>query len=239
MGLYGDYLEEVYLDESLAQDIKQSAVNIVALKNEWKQKADKFVKHKWLYRYISESDKIKMQALYDNLCSDDISYSEYKKSFNKLCQFMGLPNDSVIIENIVFSKDKKDKYQDIINVKYSKGLLKVKIPKSLLLIHVSLVDNLTQLTPTFRSKTKGKYLYPTKRVFFTVIKPISSFKGGNEKTKTYKYTTKEEYTTAYIDPTYSDLKDGAVYIETNSPIPVIKLKTKLTNLFNLRKDGMK
>ena len=144
---------------------------------------------------------------------------------------MGLPKDKIIIENLVFEKDKKDKDQEVVSVKYSKGLIKVKLPKDIHLIHISPVENIKELIPSFRSKVKGKYMYPTKRCFFTIAKDIKPTQAGLEKQKTTKYVTRGEFETAYIDPTYADFKSGSVYIETESPIPVEKFESKMSKKF--------
>ena len=242
MSLYNNYIDSSYndhlIEEGIKDDIGQAVSNIIELKKQWQKKADTFVTHKWIDRYINEKQKAMLDKYYDDLTREDVSYGDYKKAFNFICKFMGLPSKAVIIENLVFNKDKTDKEQMKVAVRYSKGLFKVKIPKSVMLIHVSPADNIQELIPSFRSKTKGKYMYPSKRVFFTVLKAVSGFKGGNENTKTTKYTTKETYTEAWIDPTYNTFMDNAVYIETDKPIPVMKLKNKLSNLFNLRRESV-
>ena len=228
MGLYGNtFIHEENIDESVIGDIKQKITDLSELRAQWKKVADTFVKHKWIYRYINDKQRVMLDKYYKMLTDENTSYSDYKKAFRFICQFMGLPKDRVIIENLVFEKDKKDKNQDVVAVKYSKGLVKVNIPKNIHLIHVSPADNISELIPSFRSKVKGKYMYPTKRCFFTVAKEIKSNQAGLEKQKTTKYVTKQHYDTAYIDPTYSDFSSGSVYIETESPIPVEKVDKKI------------
>lgn len=139
---------------------------------------------------------------------------------------MGLPDNSVIIENLVFNKNSDDKDQWQIAVKYSKGLVKVQIPEGVHLIHVSPVPGIKELVPTYRSKTKGKYLYPSKRVFFTVAKDIKKNQAGLEGQKSNRYTPKSEIRNVYIDPTYSEFSTGAVYVDTESPIPVETVESK-------------
>ena len=56
--------------------------------------------------------------------------------------------------------------------------------------------------------------------------------------KTHKYTPKTHIRTAYIDPTYSDFAQNAVYVETDQPIPVMdyrSLKDKITSKLNIGK----
>lgn len=227
--------ENIFEGVEFIDDIKKKMVDTADLKAQWKKVADRFVKHKWIYRYIDDKQKENLQKHYEKICDEKTSYSVYKRSFSAICKFMGVPNEGVIIEWIVFDKDKEDKDQWKISIRYSKGLAKIKIPEGVRLIHISPVEGITALTPTFRSKTKGKFLYPDKRVFFSVIKDINNFKMGTQGHKRFRYTPKEEVRYAYIDPTYADFKDNAVYISTDNPIPVETLEKKLLGIFRIGK----
>lgn len=210
----------IFEDVKFLDDIKKKMSNVSDLKDQWKKVADKFVKHKWIYRYINDKQKESLEKWYSCLTDDDVSYGDYKKAFRYICNFMGLPYKTVIIENMIIVKDKEDKDQWELSLKYSKGLAKVTIPDGVHLIHVTPVRGINELIPSFRSKTKGKYMYPSKRVFFTVGKDIKPTQAGLEGQKTCRYTPKEEIKTAYIDPTYADFSSGAVYVETDKPIPI-------------------
>ena len=126
------------------KNIKQDLTNTKDLKAQWKKVADGFVKHKWIYRYIDDRQKEQLQKHYYNL-TEEVPYSKYKNSFRFIAKFMGLPADKIIIENLVFKKDTKDKDQEIVALMYSKGSAKVKIPDGVHLIHVSPVDNIENL----------------------------------------------------------------------------------------------
>src|SRR5699024_1436277 len=108
---------------------------------------------------------------------------------------------------------------------------KVTIPEGVRLIHVSPIDDIKELVPSFRSKVKGKYMYPTRRCFFTVAKDIKPTQAGLERMKLTRYTPVKDIRVAYIDPTYADYGSGSVYVETESPIPVVKFAKKLFSLF--------
>lgn len=226
-----DEASEVF-QEGLIDDIKKKVVDTQELKQQWKKVTDQFVKHKWIYRYINDKQKETLERNYATLTDEDSSYSDYKRSFRYICNFMGIPYKIVIIENMTFTKDKVDKDQWEIALKYSKGLAQVIIPDGVRLIHVSPVHNIKELIPTFRSKTKGKYMYPSKRVFFTVGKDIKPTKAGLEGKKTCRYTPKEDIKTAYIDPTYADFSSGAVYVDTDRDIPVETYEHKMEKIFN-------
>ena len=230
-------------NESAISDIKNRVSNVSDLYKQWKKYTNTFVKHKWIHRYINEKQKAALQKHYETLRAEKVNYSTYKRSFAAICKFFGLPTNTIIIENITFSKDRQDREQDIVSVGYSKGLVKVTIPEGIRLIHVTPVD-VDELKPSFRSKVVGKYLYPTKRVYFTCIKVIEDNKAGLEGKKSNKYTPKTPITTAYIDPACSEFSYNAVYVETDTPIPVEKfstfkdkIKDKLS--FNKHKDNEK
>ena len=79
-------------------DTMKNLANTKDLYDQWRKVADSFVKHKWIYRYIDEKQKAKLEEHYEVLCNEDSSYAAYKKSFKYICKFMGLPNNTVIIE---------------------------------------------------------------------------------------------------------------------------------------------
>lgn len=220
------------LTENIVDDIKKKVVTTEELRKQWKKVADSFVKHKWIYRYINDQQKEQLEKHYAVLTDEKIYYSNYKRSFKFICRFMGLPDSMVIIENMIFTRDKEDKEQWEIALKYSKGLQRVTIPDGVRLIHVSPVEGIKELIPAFRSKTKGKYMYPNRRIFFTVAKDIKPTQAGLEGKKTHRYTPKQDIKHAYIDPTYADFGSRAVYVETETPIAVDTLEHKLFGIFD-------
>jgi hypothetical protein len=240
-GLTFDDLNEM-LTEGVISDTKSNISNIVDLRNQWKKIADKFEMHKFIERYIKDDKQDKLvHKHFDIICDDNVNYGEYKRSFAYLCSFFGLPNKGVIIEWITFYEGKDG--QKIAKLRFSKGLAKVNIPEGMRLFHSTTVKGIDNLIPAFKSKTKGKYFYPSKRVFFTVQKNINPYKFGSGKhkylniadTKMYKYTPKQLYQTAYIDPSYSLKSEGglrSVYIETDKNIPVVDITNAKTDLFN-------
>lgn len=224
-------------NESAIDDIKEKIISVSDLWKQWKKYTNSFVKHKWIYRYVDEKQKAALQKHYDVLCAEKTNYSSYKRSFAAVCKFFGLPTNTIILENMVFAKDKQDKDQEIVSVKFSKGVARVRIPDGIQLIHSTTAD-FNQMIPAFRSKTVGKYMYPTKRCFFTCIKVIDNNKAGMEGQKTHKYTPVNPIKYAYIDPTYSEFSQNAVYVETDQPIPVTDFKTwkdKVASKFNFGK----
>ena len=85
-----------------------------------------------------------------------------------------------LLITMYMENNNKDSERTKLSVKYSKGLVKVHIPEDVYLVHVSPVKGIKELIPSFRSKVKGKYMYPSKRVFFTVKGEISKNQAGLE-----------------------------------------------------------
>ena len=228
-------------NESVISDIKRDVLNVADLYKQWKNSAGNMIEHKWIFRYITPEQKERLEKHYDVLKSENVNYSTYKKSFNFISKFMGLPSDSIILENVVIKKDGRDKNQDVIHVKYSKGKIKVNIPDGVRLMHVRAEEDgnhIDHLIPSFRSRVVGKYMYPSKRCYFTCIKAINPGKAGFEgKTNFNKYTPKTPIKTAYIDPACADFGNNAVYVETETPIPVERLSSFFERLFKNKKDG--
>ena len=232
-----NYDNTYYFNEDF-QSIKNDLINLKDLFDQYKEIAGTFVTHKWIERYINQVTKDQIDKHYKTICDDNVYYSSYKRSFEFIRKFMGI-SGNVIIENITFTKDKKDKDLYKVAIKYSKGLAKIKIPKGVKLVHVSPVSGINQLIPSFRSKVKGKYLYPSKRVFFTLMKDIKPSQAGLEGQKLYRYATVKDYTEAYIDPTYNDFGSRAIYIETDQPINVIPFNKKMFDIFGKKEEKKK
>lgn len=212
--------------DNIIYKVAKHYTDIKELKTQWRQAANKFYTHVWVKRYIDSKQKERLNYYYEILTAKDSNYHEYKKGFNYICKFMGLPNKGIVLENIIFTKDKKRKDQDIIAVMYSKGLVQVRIPEDVSLVHISPVPNLSSLRPSFKSKRAGRYLYPSKRIYFTVellTGEIDPDKAGLVGKQTHKYIPKEHISTAFIDPTYKSMKDGSVYVETDKDIPVTEI----------------
>lgn len=215
------------ISESLVGDIKQNLDNTAKLKDQWSKVMSSFVRRKWIYRYINDKQKMQLEKHYANLTNDATSYSVYKRSFNAICKFMGIPTEQVVIEDMKFKKNRDDKEQWEIALGYSKGRIEVEIPEGCILLHVSPVADITELRPSFRSKLKGRFMYPNKRVYFTVGKEIASSKSGLENQKRFRYTPKMEIKRAFIDPACTDFASRAVYIETDKDIPVTNAIKKI------------
>ena len=107
------------------------------------------------------------------------------------------------------------------NIKYNVGSgKKIIIPTDTELVHKTDVDNIRELKPVFKSK--GKFFYPSKRVYFSLRK-----KGTKSNGEQNEYIPKEEVKTAYIDPRASSFNSSSIFIDTSLPIPVKKVTDKM------------
>lgn len=206
----------------------RKSFDMKVIKDKWGKMASRFT-HRWKHRILDPKTKKKLSESYDVLKKEKVMYSEYKRHFQRIATTVNLPPDKIIMENVVF--DKIESGQDRINVRFSKGKQQVIIPNGTCLLHVSPVDNITELKPSFRSKTLGKYMYPTPRCFFTLGKQIDPSKAGLENKTLHKYTPQETIRSAYIDPSYTDYKVGSLYVETSFPIKVIPFEEKMKRIF--------
>jgi len=238
----------IALDEGIS-DVKQNIDNILDLRRQWKRMADHFEMHKWVKIEIkNEIQDRNIHEMYNKMCDQDTKYTEYKKCYKFFCKLAGIPEKGTIIEWVTFEKIKnrgadRSMDKDFVNIKYSKGLHVINIPEGMILYHSSPAKGIDKLIPSFKSKTQGKYFYPSNRVFFTVQKDINPYKFGLGKgkiintgatTKLYKYTPKKKYQEVFMDPTYSlkgEIGLRSVYVETNSPIPVIDITNKKSDVF--------
>lgn len=146
--------------------------------------------------------------------SDTSNYHKYLGSFKWICKFFGISNNATI-DHLWFKDD------SVVLDYNDSDPKKIILPADSELVHISPNENIKELEPTFKSKTKGKYMYPKKRVFFTIGKKTASKRNtGLEGQKTFKYHPKENIKTAFIDPSYPEFKKGYVYVDTSFPIPV-------------------
>lgn len=209
-------------------------VDLKQIRKDWTEKSKKFFKA-WKAKIINEKEKKELEKAYDILKKPNVSYNEYKKSFDKFANFFGYPTEGIIIEHIVFSKT--DDGEDKLAVRFSKGEEQVVIPNGTMLCHVSPSPTIKELEPAFRSKTVGKYLYPSPRCFFTIKKAIANKKAGLSG-NLHKYTPVENIRFAYIDPSYVSFKDGSVFVKTKTPIKMMNYDLKARRLAEIDKDIM-
>lgn len=209
---------------NLAANLTKRFKTYSELKAFWKKKSKVFRTHIWDQVEVDEDKIDKYKSAYKQMCRTDESFLTYTRAFNLFCRLFHLLPETTIIENIRFGKTKEG--APAVSMRYSTGMVKVNLPDDVELTHVSPAKGIAELVPTWKSKTAGKYMYSSPRVFFTIKKRIAANKAGLENTKVYPYTPKQKITTVYIDPTYIDYADGSVFVPTTTPIPVVNKVTQ-------------
>ena len=210
-------------EESFASklgEITRSIDSKWGIRKAWKKLTSEIKVKTKEVRFKNRKEKEKLKKDFKTI-SDNKTFLFYKKSYNDICKFFGITEKNIIIERL-------DIAEKSATIRYSESRpKKIIIPNDSMLLHASPVKGIKELEPTFRSKVRGRYLYPSKRVYFTIGKQVSTRKGGmNGVSKLYRYTPRESIKTAYIDPACTDFGMGAIYIDTMFPIPVKQLEDK-------------
>ena len=199
--------------ESVFDNYNNYFRQINSLKHEWMKALKDITSHKTLEIPLTQRQELYLKYEYANLINPHITYDNYIKSFKNLCNDIRISPNSEIHE-IQFNNH-------VLYIRYSSGELKIKIPKGFILIHKSKSRKLKFITPNFRSGKLGYYMWPNKRIYFTIEKPLPSYLTAVQNDdEYYLYTSVNNYSEAYIDPSVTEFNYKAVYIKTNDPIKV-------------------
>lgn len=193
------------------------------VKNNWKSEQSR-ISSGWKTIYVNDQNYEQIRKLW-NIATTTDRFSIYKHTVQHLLSFFKISGNGIVINRMEY-KGKSDEGMHTFQIQTHSGARKIIIPNGTLLIHCSPTENIAELKPSFRSRTRGRFLYPDQRVYFSLGKPIKSSKAGLENRTTFKYTPRETVQTAYIDPAASQFSTGAVYLLTNTNIPVISLEKK-------------
>ena len=182
---------------------------------------------------VSDKDFSFMKNIFETM-KNTTDFRAYQKAFKTMCSKLHV-NPNSTFNGIFFKKSEKTN-KNWVHYNASGKSRRIIIPNGSLLMHTAKVPGIKSLNPSFRSKTSGRWLYPEQRVYFTIGKPIKPTKAGLEKTTPYRYTPKETISTAWIDPDVPNYKDGAIFIKTSTPIPVVPLIEKSKKLLGITID---
>lgn len=186
---------------------------------------DNYVRKKW----VSDGDYYRIVDAYKKMNKSGISYSEYKKEFDKVMKFFGLPTKDIMIvkHNEIKGKEKND---NTLEMKYVMSKRKITIPRDMTLYHTTPVD-VKELKPYFKGKKNMGYLYDSPRIYLTGKKNLSKNSLDMTKKKNFdtskplhKYTPKEVIRQAHIDPLIPNADAKSIYVATHYPMPVTKLE---------------
>jgi len=213
--------DDEVIEESFASkigSIERKLKDSDFIKKTWNELTSKII-HKDMTKEVKESDYKYLQENYDVLKTSKI-YEKYKKAYENICKFFNLTPSETTIRSLEF----KDGDKKTVTISYHAGKKKIVIPNGVKLIHTSANDNIKELEPKFCSKKSGMYLWPTRRVYFTLGKAIDQKKVGVDRnSKSFKYTPKETIKTAYIDSELPSYNMACIFVDTQFPIPVKNL----------------
>lgn len=222
-----------YADETYEESVKSRVGDFIRkrkdkefFKKEWNNEAKNISNNKRRI-FIRPEDMKKLKDAWSTMTTTD-SFMVYKRHFRELLKKFGLSASGTVVNKLEFdgAADGPNEGKYSVTLTSHSGSRRIIIPNGYVLIHRSPNANITALKPSFRSRVKGRFLYPGLRVYFSIGKPISSRKSGLEGQKTYVYTPKSPIQTACIDPGASHFSLGAVYVPTTTNIPVVPLEKK-------------
>lgn len=151
---------------------------------------------------MTDNDRQKYKHYTDVLLRTE-NYNEYKVAFKNMAKFLGHPNATAI--KISHGTN---------HICYDKKL-NAGCTKDTKLYHTSTTKNLNRLNGMMRAK--DGVCYSSKRVYFNKNKPGGRVGGGTVSDNQYVYEYIGDPTKACVD---HELHGNAVYIETNTSIPV-------------------
>lgn len=218
MAIYGNLIKDDLLEEGTYIMVVDENAKKELLKN-WNTQNEKHKREVFKSDNVSEQDYQMLVETYNTIRQCE-TYSEYKKAFDKLCKFCHItPKGTIITKCNIRSGSSKDRNSII--VEYSYNTKKITLPEGTKLYHMSKVAGIKELIPQFRGKSAKGFLYNKPRIYLTIKKSMPKFMADyklNE--KMHKYEVKNPPTDVYVDPLVWGKMTGAVYVETNKPLPV-------------------
>lgn len=211
-----EYLNSGNLPEFIIESNKE----MKSLMKKWKVSDQSSIKKEFKNNSLTEDDYTILSALYKIMRTAN-KYEDYKKAFDKLCTFCHILPKGTIITKCELKKGDGPNNSSIY-VQYAFNNNKIKLPDGMKLYHLSRVEGIKELIPVFRGKSDRGYLYDKPRVYFTIHKEMPKFLADYHwYEKMHKYECKADITNIYVDPLVPlGRLQGALYIETNKPVPV-------------------
>ena len=232
----------IYIDNNI-NDIDESfiivsegLVNQIKMANDWKTRNDKQSISKFTSSSLTDEEYNKLKSDIEIMKTAE-DYSEYKKALSRFCYFCNIAPRGLILRKYQLTKG-KGQADNKIDVEYMNNTKKITLPEDTRLYHMTKVSGIKELNPVFRGKSVKGYLYDKPRVYFTIRKNMPKFLADykpNE--KMHLYLCKSNINQVYVDPLVPKFIQGAVYVESNNPIPVEEItesnKDKILNMIGL------
>ena len=164
-------------------------------------------------------------------------YSEYKQAFYRLCHFCHVVPRGLVVTKLEFKKGKNNK--NTIHMEYSYNTKRIQLPEDIVLYHISKTPGITQLEPAFKGKSERGYLYEKPRVYFTIKRKMpKAMADYGHNVKMHMYMCKNKFKNVFVDPLLWGYVSGAVYVETNKPIPVQEIDPKTAEILKSKNDNL-
>lgn len=176
---------------------------------------------------VTDDDFRTIKSYFQKL-KDTKNYSDYKKVFDRLCNFCFISPKNCVIDRHFLHKGKEDK--NTVVILYVNTRKEIILPAGTILYHRSPLNNLdkTGLVPQFRGRGGYSHFYCSPRIYLsTKIVPsiVADQKASDSSTM---YVVTEKITRAYVDPMAAKLfgasNTGAVYVESKYPLKCKKLE---------------
>lgn len=189
----------------------------------WATGNEKHNTNKYVSTKLTDQEFEKLSKDYEIMKTAE-DYSEYKKALSRFCYFCNIAPRGLLIKKCILKKGKEGSNENSIEVEYINNSKKIALPEGAKLFHMTKVEGIKELIPQFRGKSVKGYLYDKPRVYFTIRKNMPKFLADykpNE--KMHMYLCKKNFDQVYVDPLVWSYLQGAVYVETTTPIPVEEL----------------
>lgn len=214
------------------------------LKKQWKTGNEIKSKKEFKTSTLTDKEYIEMKEIFSVLKNETEDYKAYKKAFNTLCKFCHIVPDGTIITKYELSKGKGDNENNLY-VEYTDNNRPITLPEGTKLYHQSVVGNIKNLIPKWklRGKNSNGYLCDKPRVYLTMSKSLPKISTDNKLfDKMHTYEVLNTPTKVFVDPLLPDVFQKAVYVETDTPIPVKEIKPesvidKVKDLVSVKKES--
>ena len=223
------------IDESFIL-VSEGLVNQIKMASDWKTRNDKQSISKFTSSSLTDEEYNKLKSDIEIMKTAE-DYSEYKKALSRFCYFCNIAPRGLILRKYQLTKG-KGQADNKIDVEYINNTKKITLPEDTKLYHMTKVAGIKELNPVFRGKSVKGYLYDKPRVYFTIRKNMPKFLADykpNE--KMHLYLCKSNINQVYVDPLVPNFLQGAVYVESNTPIPVEEItesnKDKILSMIGL------
>lgn len=196
------------------------------LMKNWKTSNQSSIKKTFKNDALSEEEYQEIMGYYHTM-RDSTDYKEYKKAFDAFCKFCHIVPDGTIISKCKIRSGNTKKNNSIL-VEYSENTRKIKLPDGIKLYHISKVEGIKELIPVFKGKSVTGYMYDKPRIYFTIHEKMPKFLADYKWYESmHKYECKLDIKEVYVDPMVPVGRlQGAVYVETDKPIPVEEMGIK-------------